>query len=217
MACARNNLAHRRARPWEFLRATGMLARFCIPGPWNTTPRRAAMRWASGENMWFTSDAFQFVWKKMSGDITLTADISFLGKSAQEHRKAVLMVRQSLDADSPYADVTLHGNGMTALQYRDEKSALTHEIQAVTWSPKRLRIEKHGDFFTMWLAYEDGAFPLAGGSARLAFKEPFDVGIGLCSHDKDAVEKAVFSNVELKAAAPPASAATTLFSMLEVI
>ena len=172
---------------------------------------------ASGENMWFTSDAFQFVWKKMSGDITLTADISFLGKSAQEHRKAVLMVRQSLDADSPYADVTLHGNGMTALQYRDEKSALTHEIQAVTWSPKRLRIEKHGDFFTIWLAYEDGAFQLAGGSARLAFKEPFYVGIGLCSHDKDAVEKAVFSNVELKAAAPPASAATTLFSMLEVI
>jgi len=30
---------------------------------------------------------------------------------------------------------------MTALQYRDEKGALTHEVQAGTWSPKRLRIE----------------------------------------------------------------------------
>src|SRR5882762_935197 len=69
----------------------------------------------SGENMWLGSDAFQFAWKKMSGDVTLTADISFIGKSTQEHRKAVLMVRQSLDEDSPYADVTLHGNGMTAL------------------------------------------------------------------------------------------------------
>src|SRR5690349_15626847 len=38
----------------------------------------------SGENMWFASDAFQFVWKKMSGDLTLTADIAFLGKGAKE-------------------------------------------------------------------------------------------------------------------------------------
>jgi Tol biopolymer transport system component len=172
---------------------------------------------ASGENMWLTKDAFHFVWKKMSGDITLTADISFVGESAQEHRKAVLMVRQSLDADSPYADVTLHGNGMPALQYRDEKSALTHEVQASTWGSKRLRIEKRGAFFTMWLAYGDGAFQLAGGSARLAFKEPFYVGLGLCSHDKDVVEKAVFSNVDLKTAAPAADAATKLYSMLEVI
>jgi TolB protein len=178
---------------------------------------------ASGENMWFSKDAFQFVWKRISGDVTLTADISFIGKSAQEHRKAVLMVRQSLDADSPYADVTLHGNGMTALQTRDEKSGLTHEVQAVTWSPKRLRIEKHGAYFSMWLAYDDGVFRLAGGSARHEFKEPFYVGIGLCSHDKDAVEKAVFTNVELKASAPAKAAATTpsaagmLYSMLEVI
>jgi len=167
--------------------------------------------------MWLSKDAFQFVWKRISGDVTLTADISFIGKSAQEHRKAVLMVRQSLDADSPYADVTLHGNGMTALQTRDEKGALTHEVQAVTWSPKRLRVEKRGPYFTIWLAYEDGVFRLAGGSARLEMKEPFYVGIGLCSHDKDVVEKAVFSNVDLKNAAPAVAVSTTVYSMLEVI
>jgi TolB protein len=173
---------------------------------------------ASGENMWFGKDAFQFAWKKMSGDVTLTADISFRGKSAQEHRKAVLMVRQSLDADSQYADVTLHGNGMTALQYRDEKGALTHEVQAGTWSPKRLRIEKRGAFFTMWLAYEDGVFRLAGGSARLEFKEPFYVGIGLCSHNKDVVEKAIFTNFDLKEEELSSAPSTnTLYSMLEII
>jgi len=32
----------------------------------------------SGENMWFGTDAFQFAWKKTSGDATLTTDISFL-------------------------------------------------------------------------------------------------------------------------------------------
>jgi TolB protein len=172
---------------------------------------------ASGENVWFSKDAYQFAWKKVSGDVTLTANISFIGTSTQEHRKAMLMVRQSPDADSAYADVTLHGNGMTALQTRDEKGALTHEIQAVTWSPKRLRIEKRGAYFTMWLAYEDAVFRLAAGSARLEFKEPFYVGIGLCSHDKDVVEKATFTNVELKTEAPAPSTSATLYSMLEVI
>ena len=61
----------------------------------------------SGENMWFAADAFQFVWKKMSGDVTLTADISFLTKTGNEHKKAALMLRQSLDADSVYADIAL--------------------------------------------------------------------------------------------------------------
>src|ERR1700690_1841204 len=58
----------------------------------------------SGENMWFAAEAFQFAWKKVSGDVTLTADVSFLGAGKEAHRKAVLMIRQSLDADSPYAE-----------------------------------------------------------------------------------------------------------------
>jgi TolB protein len=171
----------------------------------------------SGENMWFASDAFQFAWKKISGDVTLTADISFLGKGVNEHRKAVLMIRQSLDADSPYADVALHGSGLTSLQYREEKGAATHEIQANISAPARLRIEKRGAYFSLWIAEEKGEFHLAGGSTRIALREPFYVGIGLCSHDKSVVEEAVFSNVDLKAAEPAAASASTLYSMLEII
>jgi len=175
---------------------------------------------ASGENMWLAKDAFHFVWKQVSGDVKLTADISFLGKSAQEHRKAVLMVRQSLDADSAYADVALHGNGLTSLQYRDEKGANTHEIQANVSMPKRLRIVKRGAYFSMWLADEKGQFQLASGSTRIALKEPFYVGIGVCSHDDRVVERAVFSNVDLKVETPREagqSTTATLYSALETI
>jgi TolB protein len=171
----------------------------------------------SGENMWFMTDAFQFVWKKVSGDVTVTADISFLGKGVNEHRKAVLMIRQSLDADSPYADLAVHGSGLTSLQFREEKGAATHEIEANVTGPRRVRIEKRGAYFMMSLAGADSEFHLAGGSTRIVLKEPFYVGIGVCSHDKDVVEKAVFSNVELKTVAPEAAVATTLYSMLETI
>src|SRR3954468_3157541 len=32
---------------------------------------------SAGENLWSTTDAFHFVWKKMSGDVSLTAEIDF--------------------------------------------------------------------------------------------------------------------------------------------
>ena len=174
----------------------------------------------SGENMWLGADAFQFVWNTMSGDTTLSADISFLGGGGNAHRKAVVMIRQNLDADSVYADVALHGNGLTALQFRDEKGGITQEVQSQISAPGRVRIEKHGAYFTMWLVGPDGKFEMAGGSPKIALKEPFYVGIGVCSHDKDVVERAVFSNVELTAEPINATgklAAMTLYSVLETV
>src|SRR5258708_36344720 len=121
--------------------------------------------------MWLASDAFQFAWKKMSGDVTLTADISFLGKGVNEHRKAVLMMRQSLDADSAYADVAVHGSGLTSLQYREEKGSATHEIQANISAPQRLRIEKRGAYFSLWLPVAEGHYCPPCASTRFAVEE----------------------------------------------
>ena len=86
--------------------------------------------------MWLAADAFHFAWKKVSGDVAVAANISFVGVGKNEHRKAVLMIRQSLDADSVYADLALHGSGLTSLQYRDLKGANTHEIE----SPKAIEV-----------------------------------------------------------------------------
>ena len=35
-----------------------------------------------GENMWSTNDAFHFVWKRASGDVSLAADIRWIGTGA---------------------------------------------------------------------------------------------------------------------------------------
>jgi TolB protein len=171
----------------------------------------------SGENMWLAADAFQFVWKKVSGDVTLTADISFLTKTGNEHKKGVLMLRQSLDTDSVYADVALHASGLTSLQFRDEKGALTREVQSNLSAPKRLRIAKRGDYVYMALATDDGEPKVAGGWLRIPLQGTFYAGLGVCSHDKDVVEKAVFSNVELTQAASAGAGKPTLYGALETI
>ena len=72
------------------------------------------------------------------------------------------MIRQSLDADSAYVDVALHGDGLTSLQFRETKGAATHEVQANVVKPGRLRIEKRGNYVTMWLGDGGRAAGLLG-------------------------------------------------------
>src|SRR5882724_6569500 len=158
-----------------------------------------------GENIWNTNDAFHFVWKKVSGDFTLSANLSFVGTNGAPHRKACLMIRQSLSADSAYVDVAIHGNGLTALQCRDTDGDATHEIQLDVSAPQAVRIEKHGDYISMSF----DKFPTneliftrshflhpAGAMYKLQFKEPFYVGFAVSAHDNKTIEQAVFSNIE---------------------
>jgi hypothetical protein len=171
---------------------------------------------ASGENIWGTADAFHFVWKKVSGDVSVTAEISFVTTTGDPHKKAVLMVRQSLDADAAYGDAAVHSSGLTSLQSREEKAAATHEVQANLSSPKRVKITKAGAYLYMSVAGEGEELHLAGGSMRVALQDPFYVGIGVSAHNKDAIETAIFRNVEV-APAPAASGQAKLYSTLETI
>lgn len=161
--------------------------------------KNAYMLVGSGENMWSTADAFQFAWKKISGDVEISADISFPNPGGNEHKKAVLMLRQSRDADSVYADVALHGNGLTSLQYRDEKGGTTSEVESKMSAPARLRITRLGKYVYISLAQQGSDVHFAGGSVRVPLGDgEIYAGIGVCSHDKNVTEQAAFSNVEIK-------------------
>ncbi len=151
-----------------------------------------------GANIWSTADAFQFAWTRLSGDVTLTADVRFIGTGKVNHRKAVLMIRQGLYANAAYADVAVHGDGLTSLQFRPTDGAETQEVKAEVNGPRRIRIERRGNVFTMF-AENPGKDLKAAGTATVVLQDPVYVGIGVCSHDADIVETAVFSNVQLAA------------------
>ncbi len=170
-----------------------------------------------GANMWFNSDAFHFAWRKASGDVSLAADIRWLGNGGNPHRKACLLIRQSLDPDSPYADAVVHGNGLTSLQYREERGGPTREIQSDVSAPRRLRIEKVGDYVSMSVAGNTETLHSAGGSFRLKLDGEFFIGLGVCAHDKNALESAVFSNVEITGEKAGTAGTPVLESTLETI
>ena len=151
-----------------------------------------------GANMWGAADAFYFVWKKVSGDVILSADIQWVGTSAADHRKAVLIVRQSLDPGSPYADAVSHGNGLTSLQFRGAPNEQTYQIVAAEDGPSRLRIVRKGSGFTMYFGRPGGELKASGPVEFVTLQEPFYVGLGVCSHVATTLETAIFSNVKLE-------------------
>jgi hypothetical protein len=170
-----------------------------------------------GENMWYAKDAFHYVWKKASGDLSISSDISFPDTGGNAHRKACLIIRQNLDPDSPYADAVIHGDGLTSMQYREVKGGPTREIQSNTKGPRRIRIQKEGNYVFMSVALENEKLHSAGGSFKIKFEEPFLIGLGVCSHDNNVLEKAVFSNVEITSGSKNDSGETILESTLETI
>jgi len=172
----------------------------------------------SGHNMWGTDDAFYYVWKRVSGDVAIAADIAWDNTSGNPHKKAVLVMRQNLGSDSAYADAAAHGDGTFSLQARDEKGAATHEVQANAPRPARLKLQKIGEYFHMSYAGEGQDLKLSGGSLRVALREPFYVGIGVCAHDPNVVEGATFSNVSIVTGTPKATGSQArLFSTLETV
>lgn len=173
---------------------------------------------SAGYNIWYTRDEFRYLWKKMSGDISLAADITFPNAKGYGDRKVVLIIRQDLDDDSKEAMVALHGAGLIHLAQRSEKGANIKEdvrvesrsqpeAGATSSSPapaklaKRLGLEKHGDSFALFVSLDGEPMHQVGALMTLHFKEPFYVGIGFCSHLPDTSDTAVISNVVLENAA----------------
>ncbi len=170
----------------------------------------------SGENMWFGSDEFFFVWKKVSGDQALSADISFVGEGKHYHRKACLLVRQDLTPESVYADAALHGDGLASLQYRDEVGKTTHDIQSNIVAPGRVRVEKIGQTVTMSVSTPNDEMTYSGGAVNLPIEGDYYIGIGVCSHDRNEVETAIFKNVVLEEL-NRSDSDLSLFSSLETV
>lgn len=156
---------------------------------------------SAGYNIWYTRDEFRYLWKKMSGDFSLAANISFPDKEGFFDRKAVLIIRQSLDDDSKEVMVALHGTGLMHIAWRPEKGKSLKAKSVEQKSAPRLGLEKRGDGFAFYISMAGEPMTQVGDIIQLHIDEPFYVGIGFCSHIPDKIDKAVLSNVVLENAA----------------
>jgi hypothetical protein len=186
-----------------------------VPGSasYEATAKKYTINFA-GYNVWYTRDEFRYLWKKMSGDVSLAADISFPDQAGYGDRKALLVIRQDLEDDSKEAITALHGGGMIHLAQRPEKGMRVRDLEfriggrggrgaanpdtLVNVIAQRIGIEKHGDTFALFVSLEGEPMHQFGPPITLHLDGPFYIGIGFCSHLPDKSDTAVFANVVLE-------------------
>jgi hypothetical protein len=158
----------------------------------------------AGANIWAKEDQFQYVWREISGDVKVDATLQFLGQGA-DHRKAGIMLRKSMDTDSPYVDIVIHGNGMPGVQWRNTKGDITNGFDLPFDGPAKYKLSlvRKGAAVTIWIG-KNGAELKELGHTGVQLGNPAYIGLVVCSHKADAQDTVVFSDVTVQ---PLASAA----------
>jgi len=158
----------------------------------------------SGADIWGKADQFHFLWREISGDFAVTATAQFLTEGI-EHRKAVIMLRKTVDTDSPFIQLAIHGNGMPSVQFRNTKADNTNTVDLPIEGPGtfKLKLVRQGATVTVWLAKNGAALRELGHTSN-ALGSPVLVGLGVSSHTVAASNTVLFSDVSVEPLAPPA-------------
>lgn len=152
----------------------------------------------SGSDIWGKTDQFHYVWREMSGNFAVTATAKFLTDGIG-HRKAVIMLRKSLDADSPFIHLAIHGDGTPSVQFRNTKADNTNTVDFPIEGPGtwKLKLVRQGTTITVWVA-KDGASLKELGHTINQLGSPILVGLGVSSHTQEATNTVLFSNVSVE-------------------
>lgn len=151
----------------------------------------------AGENVWSDHDEFQYVWKRMKGDFILYTRAAFVGwNGVEQHRKVGWMVRKSLDGKSANVNAVVHGDGLTALQFRRTAGAITEEKRSKLTHADVIQLERKGNTYTMRVARFGEPF-ITEDLSDIDLSEEVYVGLFVGSHNKDVVETGVFRDVRI--------------------
>jgi TolB protein len=155
----------------------------------------------SGSNIWFGHDTCTLLWKKMNGDFIIQTRAHFIGTGHELHRKAGIMIRKTEDSSSPVISCTVHGDGLTSLQYRSNAGEDMKEIKFVISAPDVLQIEKKGNAYTMSVAHFGEVYEIHK-LENVDLGTDLLTGLFICSHNSKFSEEAEFSNVRVFNTAP---------------
>ncbi|MEW6125826.1 MAG: biopolymer transporter TolR [Acidobacteriota bacterium] len=150
----------------------------------------------SGSNMWAERDEFHFVWKRLRGNFILQTQAQFVGKGVEAHRKIGWMVRSTLEPNSAHVNATVHGDGLTSLQYRKTAGGITEEIKSPVKGADIIQLEKRGNNYVMSVARFGDTFTDSQISDMPLGDEVY-VGLYVCSHNQAVTEKAVYQNTRI--------------------
>ncbi len=150
----------------------------------------------AGSNMWANTDEFHFVWKRLKGNFILQTRAQFIGKGVEAHRKIGWIARSSLEPTSAHVNATVHGDGLTSLQFRRMTGGTTEEVKSSIKGAEVIQLERRGNTYILSVAHFGEPF-VREQVSDIALGDEVYVGLYVCSHNKDVVEKAVFRDTQI--------------------
>lgn len=150
----------------------------------------------SGENIWFKKDELHFAYKRIKGDFILSTQPNLIGKGTDLHRKSGWMIRTSTDTSAAMVCLTVHGDGLTAFQYRKKNGMNIEEIKIPIMGAEILQLERRGRNYLISVSKLSTPFWTVE-VPDFDFPEELMVGLFVCSHNKNVVEQSTFTNTRV--------------------
>jgi hypothetical protein len=166
---------------------------------------------AGGVDIWEKSDQFHFVSRQVAGDFDIAVRVEAF-TPAHLYSKAGLMVRESLNADSPhlmflvFSDNSPRNNNLGAyeMQFRSAAGGACQAIYPAVRPPAPpefpaaypnswLRVQRRGDRFSAFGSTNGRAWKLYG-VQTLKLPNAVHVGPALTSHNPETASMARFRN-----------------------
>jgi hypothetical protein len=152
----------------------------------------------SGADIWGTADAFHYVFKPLSGDGRLTANvINIGGTSTNVWQKAGVMIRETLDAGSRNVMMLMSAGGASAnfgggdaFQWRPSAGSGSSSSHLVgdnieILPPTCVRLVRKGNTFRGYV-YVNGRWVQEGSAVTVPMTDPVYIGLAVTSHDNAA-------------------------------
>jgi len=150
----------------------------------------------AGNDIWNTSDQFQFASQPLSGDGTIVARVNSITPT-DPWAKAGVMIRESSAANSPYIDVLVTPSHGASIQYRTSAGAYAnHIIGPSVNAPYWVKLVRSGNTFSGWDS-RDGTNWSHIGSVNIAMPADVAMGLAVTSHNTGAINTSTFDHVSV--------------------
>jgi hypothetical protein len=148
----------------------------------------------SGYNIWFNRDEFQYVYKKIKGDFTATANFEFIGDKGNGHRKIGWMIRETTDDKSIALNAVEHGDGLIAMQWRSLTGENMKDPEGEIFFPEKkfevIQLQRKGKRLIMRVGHVGEPLKAVGAHEMPNMPEDALLGLFICSHDPEVIEEA---------------------------
>lgn len=159
----------------------------------------------AGANIWGQRDEHHYLYDKLKGDFIATANFEFEGIN-EVHRKIGWMARASELDNAVMIGGYLHGDGLTAGQWRERKGADMQNPFDDVWAAKSyyeiIQLERQGNTFIVRAAHPGEALEVISTKVLEFMPDEILIGIAICSHVEDVIETANIWNVRIDRPVP---------------